>query len=79
MTLPPQHRTKLQATNPMSVSTTRSNSAPKWPAYFPMTTPPRLIGAVLLGRNGEWAVQRARYVTPQPIMPLGAMIQHLEN
>jgi putative transposase len=31
----------------------------------------RLIGAVLLEQNDEWAVQRARYMTLETIAPLG--------
>jgi hypothetical protein len=30
----------------------------------------RLIGAILLGQNDEWAVQRARYMTLETIAPL---------
>ena len=30
----------------------------------------RLIGAVLLEQNDEWAVQRARYMTLETITPL---------
>lgn len=30
----------------------------------------RLIGAVLLEQNDEWAVQRARYMTLETIAPL---------
>jgi putative transposase len=30
----------------------------------------RLIGAILLERNDEWAVQRARYMTLETIAPL---------
>ena len=30
----------------------------------------RLIGAILLEQNDEWAVQRARYMTLEPIAPL---------
>jgi len=31
----------------------------------------RLIGALLLEQNDEWAVQRARYMTLETIAPLG--------
>ena len=30
----------------------------------------RLIGALLLEQNGEWAVQRARYMSLETIAPL---------
>ncbi len=29
-----------------------------------------IVGAVLLEQNDEWAVQRARYMTPETIAPL---------
>ena len=31
----------------------------------------RLIGALLLEQNDEWAVQRSRYMTLETIAPLG--------
>ncbi|RWR07148.1 hypothetical protein D2T32_12775 [Sinirhodobacter populi] len=31
----------------------------------------RLIGALLPARNEEWPVQRARYMTPETIAPVG--------
>lgn len=31
----------------------------------------RLVGAILLEQNDEWAVQRARYLTLETIAPLG--------
>jgi putative transposase len=31
----------------------------------------RLVGALLLEQNDEWAVQRARYMTLETIAPLG--------
>jgi transposase-like protein len=31
----------------------------------------RLVGAILLEQNDEWAVQRARYVTLESISPIG--------
>ena len=42
----------------------------------------RLVGAILLERNDEWAVQRARYMTPEtmatlsddPVVGLPAMV-----
>jgi hypothetical protein len=32
---------------------------------------PRLVGAILLEQNDEWAVQRARYITLESIAPIG--------
>jgi len=31
----------------------------------------RLVGAILLEQNDEWAVQRSRYVTLESIAPIG--------
>ena len=31
----------------------------------------RLVGALLLEQSDEWAVQRARYMTPETMVPLG--------
>ncbi len=31
----------------------------------------RLIGTILLEQNGEWAVQRARYMTLETVTPIG--------
>jgi hypothetical protein len=42
-----------------------------WSAYFPTRTLlSRLVGAILLEQNDEWAVQRARYMTLETIAPL---------
>jgi hypothetical protein len=30
----------------------------------------RLVGAILMEQNDEWAVQRARYMTPETIAPI---------
>ena len=31
----------------------------------------RLVGAILLEQNDEWAIQRARYMTLETVAPLG--------
>jgi putative transposase len=46
----------------------RSSDEPKWSASSPIT---RLVGAILLERNDEWAVQRGRYMTLETIAPFG--------
>ena len=71
MTFPPQHRTKLHSTNPIE----RLNGEIKWRTEVVGISPNedaivRLIGAILLEQNDEWAVQRARYMTLETIAPL---------
>src|SRR4249919_155178 len=71
MTFPPQHRTKLHSTNPIE----RLNGEIKRRTEVIGILPNedaivRLIGAILLEQNDEWAVQRARYMTLETIAPL---------
>ena len=71
MTFPKEHRVKIHSTNPIE----RLNGAIKrrtdvvgiFPNEDAIT---RLIGAILLEQNDEWAVQRARYMTLETIAPL---------
>jgi putative transposase len=49
----------------------RSSGALMWSASFPNEDAiTRLIGALLLEQNDEWAVQRGRYMTLETIAPL---------
>lgn len=65
---PAQHRAKLHSTNPLE----RVNGAIKrrtevvgiFPNEDAIT---RLVGAILLEQNDEWAVQRSRYMTLETI------------
>ncbi len=41
-----------------------------WPASPNEAAITRLVGAILLEQNDEWAVQRARYITLETIAPL---------
>ena len=71
MTFPREHRTKLHSTNPLE----RLNGEVKRRAdvvgIFPNEEAiTRLVGAILLEQNDEWAVQRARYMTLETIAPL---------
>src|SRR4249919_451194 len=71
MSFPPQHRTKLHSTNPLE----RLNGEIKRRTEVVGILPNedaivRLIGAILLEQNDEWAVQRARYMTLETIAPL---------
>ena len=67
-----QHRTKLHSTNPIERVNheikRRSDVVGIFPNEAAIT---RLIGALLLEQNDEWAVQRSRYMTLETIAPLG--------
>jgi transposase-like protein len=72
MSFPPAHRTKLHSTNPIE----RLNGAIKRRTEVVGIFPNehaiiRLVGAILLEQNDEWAVQRARYMTLETIAPIG--------
>jgi len=70
MTFPTAHRPKLHSTNPLErlhgEVKRRTNSVGIFPNKDAIT---RLIGAILLEQNDEWAVQRARYMTLESIAP----------
>ena len=67
-----QHRAKLHSTNPLERLNgeikRRSDVVGIFPNEAAVT---RLIGALLLEQNDEWAVQRARYMTLETIAPIG--------
>ncbi len=71
MTFPKEHRTKLHSTNPIERLNgeikRRTNVVGIFPNEAAVT---RLIGAILLEQNDEWAVQRARYMTLETIAPM---------
>jgi len=49
----------------------RSSAAPRLSGIFPNEAAiTRLVGAILLEQNDEWAVQRARYITLESIAPV---------
>ena len=72
MSFPAQHRAKIHSTNPIERLNgeikRRSDVVGIFPNEDAVT---RLIGALLLEQNDEWAVQRARYMTLETIAPLG--------
>jgi transposase-like protein len=72
MSFPAQHRAKIRSTNPIERLNgeikRRSDVVGIFPSEDAVT---RLIGALLLEQNDEWAVQRARYMTLETIAPLG--------
>lgn len=71
MTFPREHRTKLHSTNPLERLNgeikRRTNVVGIFPNEAAIT---RLIGAILMEQNDEWAVQRARYMTLEKLAPM---------
>src|SRR5881227_3399920 len=68
---PAQHRTKLHSTNPLERLNKEVKRRADVVGIFPNEASiTRLIGALLLEQNDEWAVQRARYMSLETIAPL---------
>jgi putative transposase len=71
MTFPSAHRTKLHSTNPIERLNGEIKRRTEVVGIFPNEAAiTRLVGAILLEQNDEWAVQRARYMTLETIAPL---------
>src|SRR5512133_3095826 len=71
MSFPPQHRTKLHSTNPLERLNGEIKRRTEVVGIFPNEASiVRLVGAILLEQNDEWAVQRARYMTLDTIAPM---------
>ena len=72
MSFPAQHRAKLHSTNPLERLNGEIKRRTEVIGIFPNEAAiTRLVGAVLLEQNDEWAVQRARYITLESIAPIG--------
>jgi putative transposase len=72
MTFPAQHRAKLHSTNPLERLNGEIKRRTEVVGIFPNEAAiTRLVGAILLEQNDEWAVQRARYMTLETITALG--------
>src|SRR5688572_12598233 len=71
MTFPAQHRAKLHSTNPLERLIGEIKRRTEVVGIFPNEAAiTRLVGAILLEQNDEWAVQRARYMTLETIAPM---------
>jgi hypothetical protein len=67
MTFPKEHRVKIHSTNPIERLNGEIKRRTDVVGIFPNEDAiTRLIGAILLEQNDEWAVQRARYMTLEP-------------
>jgi putative transposase len=72
MAFPPAHRAKLHSVNPLERLNGEIKRRTEVVGIFPNeAAATRLIGALLLEQNDEWAVQRARYMTLEAITPVG--------
>lgn len=71
MTFPAQHRAKLHATNPLERVNGEIKRRTEVVGIFPNEAAvTRLVGAILLQQNDEWAVQRSRYMTLEASAPI---------
>lgn len=71
MGFPAQHRAKLHSTNPLERLNGEIKRRTEVVGIFPNEAAiTRLVGAILLEQNDEWAVQRARYITLESIAPI---------
>ncbi len=72
MSFPKQHWVKLHSTNPIERLNGEIKRRTEVVGIFPnddaiVRLIVRLVGALLLEQNDEWAVQRARYMTLETI------------
>jgi putative transposase len=71
MTFPQQHRAKLHSTNPLERLNGEIKRRTEVVGIFPNEAAiTRLVGAILLEQNDEWAVQRSRHMTLETIAPI---------
>ncbi len=71
MSFPKEHRAKLHSTNPIERLNGEIKRRTEVVGIFPNEQAiTRLVGALLLEQNDEWAVQRGRYMSLETIAPL---------